>query len=131
MTTQKSPPYDCIVLGAGIIGLSTAWDLVQNQNVRTLVLEQFPFPHSRGSSGGQSRIYRNAYTRAPYTQLMKESMPIWRHIEALTKTKILTECGLLYGGSNETKNSVINCLTSNGLNYERLSFAEVSIYACQ
>lgn len=126
MAAAQDSSFDCIVLGAGIIGLNAAWDLAQNQHAKTLVIEQFPFPHSRGSSAGQSRIYRNAYTQPPYTQLMKVSMPIWRQIESLTRTKILIECGLLYGGDSETKHSVINSLQNCGLKYECLKFPEVS-----
>lgn len=126
MGAAQQDSFDCIVLGAGIVGLSAAWDLAQNQHEKTLVIEQFPFPHSRGSSAGQSRIYRKAYTQPPYTQLMKASMPIWRQIESFSRTKLLIECGLLYGGDNATKNSVISSLQNNGLKYECLKIPEVS-----
>ena len=126
MAASKDSSFDCIVIGAGVVGLSTAWDLARNQHAKTLVIEQFPFPHSRGSSAGQSRIYRNAYTQPLYTQLMTMSMPTWKRIESLTKTKILTECGLLYGGDSGTKSSVIKSLRNNGLKYEYLAAQEVS-----
>ena len=57
---------------------------------------------------------------------MKASMPIWRQIESFSRTKLLIECGLLYGGDNATKNSVISSLQNNGLKYECLKIPEVS-----
>jgi sarcosine oxidase/L-pipecolate oxidase len=49
--------YDTIVIGSGIIGSWTAYHLVQNKQ-RTLLLEQFPLGHTRGSSHGHSRNFR-------------------------------------------------------------------------
>ena len=57
---QKSLGYDVIVVGAGIEGSATAYTLVK-EGRRVLLLEQFPLPHSRGSSTGHSRVTRYAY----------------------------------------------------------------------
>ncbi|XP_021364720.1 peroxisomal sarcosine oxidase-like [Mizuhopecten yessoensis] len=90
--------YDSIVVGAGIEGSSTAYNLVKNGQ-RTLLLEQFPLPHSRGSSHGQSRIFRMAYGDADYyTEMMKEAYRLWEKLENESRTTIYTKTGLLVLG---------------------------------
>ena len=44
-------------------------------------LYQFPLPHSRGSSHGQSRIVRYGYSQAFHTALMPEAFQMWDEIE--------------------------------------------------
>ncbi|OWF44915.1 peroxisomal sarcosine oxidase-like isoform X2 [Mizuhopecten yessoensis] len=90
--------YDSIVVGAGIEGSSTAYNLVKNGQ-RTLLLEQFPLPHSRGSSHGQSRVTRMAYGDADYyTEMMKEAYRLWEKLENESGTTIYTKTGLLLVG---------------------------------
>ena len=42
---------------------------------------QFPVPHSRGSSHGQSRIIRRAYSKMCYAQMMSEAYDKWHQLE--------------------------------------------------
>uniref|UniRef100_A0A1I8FNA6 Sarcosine oxidasee (formaldehyde-forming) n=1 Tax=Macrostomum lignano TaxID=282301 RepID=A0A1I8FNA6_9PLAT len=53
-------------------GLCTAWQLLERGH-RVTLLEQFPVPHSRGSSHGHSRITRYAYKEAEYARLMRRA----------------------------------------------------------
>ncbi|KAM4699634.1 peroxisomal sarcosine oxidase [Discoglossus pictus] len=86
--------YDCIVVGAGIQGSFTAYHLVKKQK-RTLLLEQFPLPHSRGSSHGQTRLIRRAYEYDFYTNMMGESYKLWDELERESGTKVFRKAGLL------------------------------------
>ncbi|XP_060077604.1 peroxisomal sarcosine oxidase-like [Ylistrum balloti] len=93
--------YDSIVVGAGIEGSSTAYHLVKNGH-HTLLLEQFPLPHSRGSSHGQSRITRMAYGGADYyTEMMKEAYKLWEVLEKESGTTLYKKTGLLLVGKAE------------------------------
>jgi sarcosine oxidase/L-pipecolate oxidase len=57
---------DVIIVGAGIMGSATAWELAR-RGKNVLLLEQFDFLHRRGSSHGESRIIRRTYPQDYYT----------------------------------------------------------------
>lgn len=111
--------YDVIVVGAGIEGSSTAYQLAR-QGKKTLLLEQFPIPHSRGSSHGQSRITRKAYGEMEhYTVMMKEAYPLWETLERESGTKIFRETGMLtMGSSDKFTMGTIRCLQRHGIAHE-------------
>ncbi|XP_029651354.1 peroxisomal sarcosine oxidase-like [Octopus sinensis] len=89
-----SAMYDAIVVGAGINGSSTAHYLQKN-GYRTLLLEQFPLPHTRGSSHGQSRITRKAYFQEIFAEMMKEAYPMWAQLERDSDTQLYKKSQLL------------------------------------
>lgn len=90
--------YDVIVVGAGIEGSATAYYLAK-QGKTTLLLEQFPLPHSRGSSHGQSRITRKAYGKDDfYTNMMKDSYRLVDQLEQECGEKLFKNCGCLIIG---------------------------------
>ncbi|XP_076062561.1 peroxisomal sarcosine oxidase-like [Oratosquilla oratoria] len=79
---EKEDVFDVVMLGAGVHGCCAAYWLAK-AGKRTLLIEQFPIPHSRGSSGGQSRIIRTAnYMGSELTPLMKRTYFMWKEIEA-------------------------------------------------
>uniref|UniRef100_A0A8C8S3Z1 Peroxisomal sarcosine oxidase n=1 Tax=Pelusios castaneus TaxID=367368 RepID=A0A8C8S3Z1_9SAUR len=89
--------YDTIIVGAGIQGSFTAYHLAK-RGKETLLLEQFPLPHSRGSSHGQSRIIRSAYPQEHYARMMAESYRLWERLEAEAGTQLYRQTGLLVLG---------------------------------
>ncbi|XP_063002648.1 peroxisomal sarcosine oxidase isoform X2 [Elgaria multicarinata webbii] len=94
---EKSDPsqlYDAIVVGAGIQGSFAAYHLAKRQR-RTLLLEQFPLPHSRGSSHGHSRIIRSAYPQDYYTAMVAEAYLLWAELEAESEAKLYRPTPLL------------------------------------
>ncbi|XP_041733941.2 peroxisomal sarcosine oxidase isoform X1 [Coregonus clupeaformis] len=84
---MSSQDYDCIVIGAGVQGSFTAYNLAKN-NKNTLLLEQFVLPHSRGSSHGQTRIIRKAYDEDYYTHMMEECYQLWTQLEKEANVKL-------------------------------------------
>ncbi|HZN37491.1 MAG TPA: FAD-dependent oxidoreductase [Planctomycetota bacterium] len=54
-------PHDCVIVGAGIHGLCTAFWLRQRGVHDLLLLERHGPGHDRGSSHGQTRITRSSY----------------------------------------------------------------------
>uniref|UniRef100_A0A8C3SYI4 Peroxisomal sarcosine oxidase n=1 Tax=Chelydra serpentina TaxID=8475 RepID=A0A8C3SYI4_CHESE len=91
--------YDTIVVGAGIQGSFTAYHLAKRGR-ETLLLEQFPLPHSRGSSHGQSRIIRRAYPQEHYAQMMAESYRLWEQLGAEAGAPLYRQTGLLVLGAD-------------------------------
>ena len=52
--------YDAVVIGGGIMGSASAYELAR-RGQQVLLLEQFDFLHRKGSSHGESRIIRPTY----------------------------------------------------------------------
>ena len=68
-----TPPaaFGALVLGAGLNGLSTAWQLARMGVPRVGLVEQFRLHHDRGSSHGAARITRSTYSDARYVRLVR------------------------------------------------------------
>jgi sarcosine oxidase len=85
---------DVVVVGAGIMGLATAYELARRGR-EVLVMEQFRIGHVRGSSHGRSRIFRLAYPEAEWVRLAQESLDGWRALEAAAGVTLLQLNGLI------------------------------------
>ena len=72
---------DVVVIGAGAMGSATAWWLAR-RGVDVVLLEQFELGHDRGSSHGDTRIFRFAYPDPRYVELAMAALPLWRELEA-------------------------------------------------
>ncbi|KAL8600682.1 hypothetical protein ACOMHN_006748 [Nucella lapillus] len=91
--------YDVIVIGAGVEGSATAYHLAKDGQ-KTLLLEQFPLPHSRGSSHGQSRITRRAYPQRFYAEMMGECTQFWDDLQRFSGVQIYRPIGYLAIGKH-------------------------------
>lgn len=100
MSTEE---YECIVIGAGVQGSFTAYQLAK-KNRKTLLLEQFVLPHTRGSSHGQTRIIRKAYEQDFYTHMMEECYKLWAQLEREAGVKLYRQTGLLVMGPENSQN---------------------------
>lgn len=95
--------YDCVVIGAGVQGSFTAYQLAKHGK-RTLLLDQFVLPHSRGSSHGQTRIIRKAYDQDYYAVMMDECYRLWAQIQEEANVKLYRQTGLLVMGPENSIN---------------------------
>jgi sarcosine oxidase len=83
---------EVLVIGAGAMGSSVAWWLTRwTRNV--VVLEQFRPGHDRGSSHGSTRIFRLAYPDPVYIGMARESLTLWRELEADAGVELLVTTG--------------------------------------
>ncbi|XP_059483200.1 peroxisomal sarcosine oxidase-like [Neocloeon triangulifer] len=74
--------FDYVVVGAGIEGSWTAYQLIRAKSKPSvLLLDQFTLPHNRGSSHGQSRIIRHAYAESFHAAMMPPSYEEWFQLE--------------------------------------------------
>ncbi|XP_013421771.1 peroxisomal sarcosine oxidase isoform X1 [Lingula anatina] len=86
--------WDTVVIGAGIVGSFTAWQLQKLQS-QVLLVDQFQLPHSRGSSAGLTRAVRKAYQEDFYCEMMEEAYKIWEQIEHEANVIINKKTGML------------------------------------
>lgn len=69
-----------IVVGAGIVGLATAWALLRSGHV-PVVLDQGPIPNPLGASHDQHRLIRHAYgDEIGYTRMVGEAFDAWARL---------------------------------------------------
>jgi len=87
--------FDVCIVGAGIIGSALGYDLSRNNFSNVVLLDQFPLPHTRGSSHGQTRVIRHSYGQKLYTEMMPECFEAWKSLEEISGVKLLHQCGLL------------------------------------
>ncbi len=113
-----------IIVGAGIIGLSTAYALLAQGKRNIAVLEQEAVDHRRSSSHGTSRLLRFEYgPDVLYSNMVRLSLKRWRRLERVARNTLYTSAGLLVLG-NEDDNvtqSSYHIARELGLPTERLS----------
>ncbi|MFM8312921.1 MAG: N-methyl-L-tryptophan oxidase [Deltaproteobacteria bacterium] len=103
---MKKTAFDCIILGLGAMGSSTAYQLAL-RGKKVLGLEQFHCAHDRGSSHGETRLIRKAYFEHPdYVPLLERSYQLWKSLESRSQKKLLHETGLVIFG-DEKKSEVL------------------------
>ncbi|KAF5726297.1 sarcosine oxidase-like [Tripterygium wilfordii] len=73
--------FDVIVVGAGVMGSSAAYQL-SKRGQATLLLEQFDFLHHRGSSHGESRTIRATYPEDYYYNMVMKSAKLWEEAQS-------------------------------------------------
>jgi sarcosine oxidase/L-pipecolate oxidase len=92
---MKKQSITACVIGGGIIGSWTALHLVE-AGVKTTLIEQFPLPHTRGSSHGLSRAFR--FLGELELDRLDYSLDRWQALENLTGETLFVKTGLLNFG---------------------------------
>lgn len=81
------------MIGGGVNGLSTAYHLSNQNNLKVGLIEQFSMGHSYGSSHGFSRIFRTTYANPVYIKLAKRAnVDEWPAFEKDLNCKLLYPC---------------------------------------
>ena len=86
-----------VVVGAGLLGLSTAWHLARRGR-EAAILERAWVGHQGGGSHGSCRIFRLGYDDPRYVEMAKLALPGWRQLEAETGSELLTTTGQITFG---------------------------------
>ncbi len=118
---------DVVVVGLGAMGSATLHALAQ-RGASVIGIDQFDPPHERGSSHGESRVFRMAYYEDPaYVPLLRLALEHWRKLEAATGERVLTVTGILeagFPGSPHVMNSLQSSI-QHELPHETLRASEV------
>lgn len=115
------------VIGGGAMGAATSWRLTK-RGVDVVCFDRSSPPHTHGSTHGESRLIRTAYFEgAFYVPLLREAFDLWRELELISGSGLLTMTGALYIGS-ATCEAVVGAqrsATEHGLDIDVLSAAEL------
>lgn len=114
---------DVVVIGAGMAGSAAARSLARTGR-EVVLLEQFGFGHTRGSSHGASRIFRFSYPDPMYVAMAMEALGLWREFEDDTGRELVTTTGGFDAGP--VLSGQAEALDACGAKFEWLSGAEVA-----
>jgi len=96
MTGSTKNHYNAIVIGVGSMGAATCFHLAE-AGQRVLGLDQSSVPHTHGSHGGQSRIFRKAYFEHPdYVPLLEDAYTRWKALSNESPIPLFYETGIAY-----------------------------------
>jgi sarcosine oxidase len=113
---------DVVIVGAGLLGLATAYALRGRRDV--LVLERDRVGHLRGGSHGSARIFRLGYTDPFFVRMAMAARTRWSALEAATGMELLRPTPQLTLGPGA--DAVFAALTAAGAPVERLGAAAVA-----
>jgi sarcosine oxidase len=117
------------VVGAGAVGAMTLWQLA-SRGVNAVGFDAYAPGHDRGGYGGQTRIFRVAYREgAEYVPLLRQSLHLWRDLESVTGTNLLTLTGGLTIAPEDHPDlaMVRRCARDFDLPHEELSARDVRL----
>ncbi len=91
-----------VIVGAGIVGLSTAYALLKQGFSHVRVLEQAVVDHPRSTSHGLSRLLRFEYgADAFYTRMVQQALTRWYMLEHISRRTLYTPTGTLVLGNED------------------------------
>jgi sarcosine oxidase len=118
---------DVAIVGLGAMGALTAWQLA-SRGATVIGIDRFAPGHDRGSSHGDTRIFRTAYFESPdYVPLLQRAIVLWRQLERETGADLLTLTGGLAVGppDGELVSGVIASARQNGLSHRVLDASDM------
>jgi sarcosine oxidase len=89
-----------------------------------MLIDQFAFGHSHGSSHGTSRIFRLSYPDPEYTRMACEALEAWHELEAEVGEQLIVQSGTLDFG--DAAHDVEHSLGSHDVPYELLDAEDVA-----
>src|ERR1043166_2569267 len=128
MQSLKSKVYDVAVVGAGVFGAWTAYELKRNGK-QALLIEPYGPGNSRSSSGGESRIMRMGYgADEMYTRSANTSQKRWREMFAQVDDLLFHRTGVLWLAQEDDPyaSASAQTLAKVGMAFEKLTTAEVA-----
>lgn len=119
--------YDVAVVGAGVFGAWTAYQL-QRSGMRVVLIDAHDPGNSRSSSGGESRIIRMGYGADEiYTRSAQRALQLWQELFARIDQRLFLRTGVLWLAHEDDPYPVRTAETLQriGILCEKLSAAEV------
>ena len=126
---QRAKRYDVAVIGAGVFGVWTAYQLGL-AGASVLLLDAYGPGNSRASSGGESRIMRLGYgPDVIYTRSAQRSLRLWEKLFAECDAPLFQRTGVLWLARepDEYCEATLKNLLAVGSRAERLNVAELRV----
>ncbi len=120
--------YDVAVVGAGVFGAWTAYQLRQSGR-RVILIDAHGPGHSRSSSGGESRIIRMGYgADEVYTRSASRALQLWKEFFDEVREPLFHPTGVLWLAHDDDPYPVRSAetLKTVGIPFEKLTINEVS-----
>lgn len=117
--------HDVAVIGAGVFGVWTAWQLAR-RGASVAVVDAYGVGHARASSGGESRVIRLSYGADPiYSPMAQESLKTWAEVSARGREPILHLTGVLWfsPATDDYMAKSVAWLAANGIEHRRFDLA--------
>jgi sarcosine oxidase len=111
-----------VVVGAGLAGAATAWQLALRGHEVTILERSVPASHD-GSSHGSARIFRYAYPDEFYTRAVIESKALWDELDRASGLELITPFGAVDYGPERQPEHLARVLADTGVEHELLSAA--------
>src|SRR6266550_1087264 len=119
--------YDVAVVGAGVFGAWTAYQL-QRSGKRVVLIDAHGPGNSRSSSGGESRIIRMGYGADEiYTLSAQRSLRLWHELFAQINETLFHQTGVLWLAHEDDPYPVkcVETLRKFAIRFEKLTTSEV------
>ena len=113
---------DYVVVGAGLAGAATAWQLAARGHQVTILERNVPASHD-ASSHGSARIFRYAYPDPFYTLTVQEAKALWDVLALNSGLRLITPSGAADFGSERKPRLLAGVLAQAGIEHEVLSAA--------
>lgn len=114
-----------VVVGAGLAGAATAWQLARRGHEVT-VLERSTPANAQGSSHGSARILRYGYPDPFYARLVVDARAEWDELERLAGERLITPTGSLDFGAGRAPAALAAVFEEVGVDHELLTAAEAA-----
>ncbi|HEY4943192.1 MAG TPA: N-methyl-L-tryptophan oxidase [Rhizomicrobium sp.] len=90
--------FDVAVIGLGAAG-SAALAALARAGAKVIGIDRYAPPHALGSSHGETRLLRTAYSEgAAYVPMVLRAITLWQELEARTHTSLFQQQGVFYCG---------------------------------
>ena len=126
MTGNRSS-VDVAIVGLGAMGALSAWQLAA-RGAKVIGFDRYRPGHDRGSSHGETRIFRTAYFEgSDYVPLLQRAHVLWRQLEKESGADLLTLTGGLAIGhpDGELVSGVLASARQNDLPHRQLDASEM------
>lgn len=95
--------YDYVIVGAGSIGSQVFHHLAASRSGSVLALEQFTPAYSRTAVGGDTRLFRLAYSEGlAYQPILNEALAQWNALNEASGRSVYERTGCLYIGPGDS-----------------------------